>query len=132
MSFSHRFRVRYAEVDQQAVVFNSRYLEYADVVMTEYWRVLGVQFSGEGAVEFHVVRAVVEYKKPIRSDEIIEGRAHTARVGNSSVTTAIELHGGENGADDLRASIEIVHVHVALETGSSERIPDGVRARLRG
>ena len=31
--FSHRFRVRYSEVDPQAVVFNSRYLEYADVVV---------------------------------------------------------------------------------------------------
>ena len=31
-AFSTRFRVRYAEIDGQKVVFNSRYLEYADAV----------------------------------------------------------------------------------------------------
>ena len=31
-------RVRYAEIDAQRVVFNSRYLEYFDIGITEYWR----------------------------------------------------------------------------------------------
>ena len=35
-------RVRYAEIDAQAVVFNSRYLEYFDIGITEYWRAAGV------------------------------------------------------------------------------------------
>ena len=33
-AFSTRFRVRYAEIDGQRIVFNSRYLEYADVAVT--------------------------------------------------------------------------------------------------
>lgn len=129
--FTHRFRIRYAEVDPQAVVFNARYLDYADLVMTEYWRVLGIAFAGEGALEFHVARAIVEYRKPIRADELIDGRARTARIGDSSVTTAIELHGAsDDGADDLRATIELVHVHVDLAGGASLPIPDAARARL--
>src|SRR5262249_11086983 len=40
--FRHRIRVRYSEIDGQAVVFNSRYLEYADVAITEYYRSLGI------------------------------------------------------------------------------------------
>ena len=40
--FSVRKRVRYAEIDAQAVVFNSRYLEYFDIGITEYWRAAGV------------------------------------------------------------------------------------------
>ena len=35
-------RVRYAEIDAQAVMFNSRYLEYFDLGITEYWRAAGV------------------------------------------------------------------------------------------
>ena len=36
--FSYLFRVRYAECDPQGVVFNGRYVEYADVAFTEFVR----------------------------------------------------------------------------------------------
>lgn len=128
-SFTHRFRVRYAEVDPQSVVFNSRYLEYADLIITEYWRSIDLHFSGEQALEFHVVKAVVEFKQPIRADEEIDGTAVTGRIGSSSVTTEIGLH-GLDGEDDLRATIELVHVHVDLDSGKPIPIPDDVRERF--
>ena len=139
--FSHQFRVRYAEVDLQSVVFNSRYLEYADLIITEYWRSIGLHFAdtpdsqkdrandGAGALEFHVVRAEVDFTKVIRSDEVLEGRATTQRIGNSSVTTLIELWGTGEAAD-LRSSILLVHVHVDLETGKPIPIPDAARIAL--
>ncbi len=129
--FTHRFRVRYSEVDPQSVVFNSRYLEYADLVITEYWRECDVHFSGEEALEFHVVKAVVEFKVPIRADEWIDGKARTGRIDTSSLVTEIALY-GLNGDDDLRATIELVNVHVDLASGKSLPIPDGVRERLLG
>lgn len=124
--FSHRFRVRYAEVDPQAVVFNSRYLEYADVVLTEYWRAAGINAAAGGEFDCHVVRALVEYRKPIRADEEIEGFIRVARMGNSSMTFEIALYGAD--ADDLRAEIELVHVHVDLSDGKPRTIPVPVRA----
>ena len=127
--FTHRFRVRYAEVDPQSVVFNSRYLEYADLLITEPWRARGVHFAGDDSLEFHVVRAEVDFRSPIRVDEWVEGRAWTDRVGTSSVTTRIELHGTDDDAEqDLRASIVLVHVHVDLASGQPMPIPP--RARL--
>ncbi|MEO1167530.1 MAG: thioesterase family protein [Pseudomonadota bacterium] len=133
--FTHRFRVRYAEVDPQSVVFNSRYLEYADLMITEYWRSIDLHFSGEDALEFHVVKATVEFVQPIRADEEIDGTAVTSRIGTSSVTTEIELYGlndKERGEDDLRAKIELVHVHVDLDSGKPTPIPEGARAKLAG
>jgi acyl-CoA thioester hydrolase len=129
--FRFQFRVRYSEVDPQSVVFNSRYLEYADLIITEYWRAIDLHFSGDDALEFHVVKAEVEYRKPIRADELIEGRARTERIGNSSVTTVIELH-GQDADDDLRSHIELVHVHVDLDQGDPLPIPDGARQKLAG
>lgn len=126
--FTHRFRVRYAEVDPQSVVFNSRYLEYADLVITEYWRSVGIHFTGPEALEFHVARAIVDYKKPLRADEEVDAHARVSRFGNSSMTTEIELHGA--GEDDLRARIELIHVHVDLESGRSQPIPETVRERF--
>ena len=124
-AFAHRFRVRYAEVDPQSVVFNSRYLEYADLVITEYWRVAGVHAAPQGTLEFHVARAVIDFRKPIRADEEIDALARVTRFGTASMTTLIELHGA--GAEDLRAEIELVHVHVDLATGGSTPIPAFVR-----
>ncbi len=69
-AFSHRLRVRYAEIDGQKVVFNSRYLEYADVALSEYWRWLRLADLAEWqSMEFHVARATVDYKAPLRYDD---------------------------------------------------------------
>ena len=124
--FRHRFRVRYSEVDPQAVVFNSRYLEYADLLVTEYWESVGLGVAGDDTLEFHVAQANVTFVKPIRIREWIEGRAVTTKIGNSSMKQRIDLY-GEGGDDDLRARIELVQVHVDLATGASQRIPDTVR-----
>lgn len=127
--FTHRFRVRYAEVDPQSVVFNSRYLEYADVIITEYWRAIDMHFSGDDALEFHVVKAVVEFTQPIRADEEVDGTAVTTRIGNSSVTTEIRFY-GMGGKDDLRSIVELIHVHVDLDSGKPIPIPAGARTKL--
>lgn len=137
--FRHIFRVRYAELDPQGVVFNARYLEYADLVITEYWHERELRLSGKDALEFHVASANVQFRKPIRAHEYIEGRAWTSRMGNSSMTTRIELHGhngdgsaGAEASDDLRAEIELVNVHVSLDTGKSLPIPQSARDALLG
>lgn len=132
--FRHVFRVRYAELDPQGVVFNARYLEYADLIITEYWQHQELRMAGDGALEFHVAHADVTFRKPIRALEMIEGRAWTKRIGSSSMTTRIELHGHSSGAtgDDLRAEIEIVNVHVDLASGQPIPIPASARAALLG
>jgi len=129
--FRHRFRVRYAELDPQGVVFNGRYLEYADLIVTEFWHDRQLRLTGDDALEFHVANAQIDFRKPIRAMEVIEGRAWTTRFGNSSMTTRIELHGTQEEAqDDLRAEIELINVHVSLETGEALPIPQSARDAL--
>lgn len=122
--FCHRFRVRYAEVDPQSVVFNSRYLEYADILVTEFYRDRRA-YGMPADIEFHIRRAEIDYLAPIRADELIEGRLTVTRIGNSSMEKLISLHGAEEGS--LRAEIRMVTVHVHLPTSRPERIPDSVR-----
>ncbi len=127
-NFVHRFRVRYAEVDPQQVVFNSRYLEYADLVTTEFLRDRGLLIDGDLSFDAHVAHAAITYRKPIRADEEIDGWMKVDRIGTSSMNKRIELHGA--GAEDLRAVIELVYVHVDLATGASSPVPETVRAAL--
>jgi acyl-CoA thioester hydrolase len=128
-SLRHRIRVRYAEIDGQSVVFNSRYLEYADVAITEYFRSLGISSVPEREKpEFHVVKATIEFKSPIRFDEEIDLCVGTLRVGRSSWTILIEIRGAQQ--DDLRATIEEVQVHVDLSSGRALPLPAWIRANI--
>jgi acyl-CoA thioester hydrolase len=127
-AFAHRFRVRFSEVDPQSVVFNSRYLEYADLAIVEYWRALDLRPGTEACPEFHVGRATVSYRQPIRIDEEVDALVRVLRFGTASMAYLIELHGA--GAEDLRAEIELIYVCVDLASGRSQPIPDDFKARF--
>jgi len=129
--FAHRtrIRVRWSEVDPQAVVFNARYLDYADVAITEYWREIRRAGLWTGApVEGHVAKAEVLFKKPIRADEEIDLYTRTLRIGTTSMTHLVEMHGAD--AEDLRASIELVAVHINLSDHRPRPVPDAARSAL--
>jgi acyl-CoA thioester hydrolase len=128
--FSFPKRVRFAEVDAQAVVFNSRYLEYFDIGLVEYWRAAGI-YSGPGlggGPEMHVVTASVVYRAPIVLDEIVAICIRCSRIGRTSLTFALELHVGDG--EDLRATGEEVHVNVAEARGRPEPLPAAVIAKF--
>lgn len=128
--FSTRFRVRYSEIDGQKIVFNSRYLEYGDVALTEFWRWANLADIGPDWLdaEFNVVRATVDFKKSLRFDDMVEAWVRVSGVGNSSLTMAVDLCHAET--QELHAAIEIVSVHVDLAARRSKPMPDNVRARL--
>lgn len=130
-AFCHRFRVRWSEVDPQNVVFNARYLDYADLGITEYWRHVDFRNSGgAGPMDFHVAHAEVAFKKPIKPDELIEIWCKTERFGTTSMTIVMHLCGAGTQGEDLRAEIREVHVLVDLDTHKPKPIPDGVRTRF--
>lgn len=109
--FHHTLRVRYAEIDAQAVVFNAHYLTYFDVAHTEYMRAVGVDYAGSVAgtgLDFHLVKSVVEYRQPITFDQLIDVFCRVGRLGNTSVQNLFEIH--THGADDLLASGETILV----------------------
>ena len=70
--FTHTFRVRYAEVDAQGIVFNAHYLTYFDCAITEYYRKLKYNYASEvirSNKDFHVIKTIIDYKKPILFDQ---------------------------------------------------------------
>jgi acyl-CoA thioester hydrolase len=127
-AFHHRFRVRWSETDAQGVVFNARYLDYADIAITEYWREVNVRARANGApFEFHVKKATVTWFAPIKPDELIEVMARTLATGRTSMTQQVEIHGTtDDGSDDLRAMVDLVSVHVDLETHRPIPLPEWV------
>jgi acyl-CoA thioester hydrolase len=130
-AFSTRFKVRYAEIDGQKVVFNSRYLEYADVAVTEYWDWTGIA-TALGPVwqetEFHVRHTEIDYLKPFVLGDTVEAFVAVTRLGNSSLTQRFELCHGETGA--LHTVIEMVIVNVHLPSGQPAPLASDVRGFL--
>jgi acyl-CoA thioester hydrolase len=127
-AFHHRFRVRWSETDAQGVVFNARYLDYADIAITEYWREVKLREQGQGEpLEFHVKKATVTWFAPILPDEMIEVMARTVATGRTSMTQAVEIHGvRDDSSDDLRATVELVSVFVDLVTHRPQPLPEWV------
>ena len=124
-AFHHRFRVRWSETDAQGVVFNARYLDYSDIAITEYWRAAKLrERAGDEPLEFHVKKATVTWFAPIKPDEMIEVMARTIATGRTSMTQLVEIHG--DGADDLRATVDIVSVHVDLAQHRPMPLPEWI------
>jgi acyl-CoA thioester hydrolase len=135
-NFFTRIRVRWSEVDPQAVVFNARYLDYADIGVTEYWRAIrAAGLWADATLECHVAKADVQFRKPIRADEEIDICVRTPRFGTTSMTTLVEIHGVGDGktpsGEDLRAVIELVAVHIDLSDHRPRPIPEAARAALK-
>jgi acyl-CoA thioester hydrolase len=127
-AFHHRLRVRWSETDAQGVVFNARYLDYADVAITEYWRAAKLrERAGDDPLEFHVKKATVTWFAPILPDEMIEVMARTIATGRTSLTQTVEIHGvSEDRSDDLRATVELVSVFVDLATHRPQPLHDWI------
>lgn len=94
-SFHHRLRVRWAEVDMQAVVFNGNYLTYFDVGFTEYWRATGlpdvVMQAAEGR-ELFVRKAELEYLSPAHFDDELDICLRCVSIGRSSLQFRAEIY----------------------------------------
>ena len=129
--FAWPFRVRYSEVDGQRIVFNAHYLTYYDTAITEYFRALPYDYMdqvGRTGEDYHTVRTLVEYQKPIEFDEDIEVLVRTSRLGRSSLTFLLEIH--PKGAEDLRATGEVVWVTTDQATHKSAALPQELVDKL--
>ena len=130
-SFAWPFRVRYSEVDGQKIVFNAHYLTYFDTAVTEYFRALPYDYMGQvdrTGEDFHTVCALVEFKRSIKFDEDIEVHVRTSRIGRSSLTFLLEIH--PKGADDIRATGEVVWVNVNAATSNAVPLQEELVAKI--
>jgi acyl-CoA thioester hydrolase len=125
------FRVRYSEVDYQGIVYLAHYVMYFDHGIHEWFRALPYDYTEirrTSGTDFHTVRVVVDYKRPLRFDELFEVEVHPGRIGRSSITFhAAVLVPGET---EPRATGELVWVHADQATMRSAPLPAALLARL--
>ena len=126
--YSHRMRVRYAECDQQRVVFNAHYFAYFDVALTEVWRHAEIPYEQmiASGTDMVVVEARARFHAPARFDDELELVWWATHLGNTSMTSRIDVK--RDG--ELLVEGELSHVFMDLATGAKRRIPDQIRRAL--
>ena len=128
MPFSHRLRVRYGECDPQGIVFNANYLLYVDVAFTELWRAAVGPWQEMEAAGFDAVVADVHlaFRQPARFDDELDVEMTVARLGRSSIETAVTFRRG----DEVLVTGELRHAVVSRTTWRSVEMPAFIRGGL--
>jgi acyl-CoA thioester hydrolase len=127
--YVHELRVRYGECDPQGIVFNANYLLYFDVAFTELWReAIGPwQAMVESGVDAVVAEANARFRAPARYDDVLQLRARITRLGDTSLTTEIDV------VRDGEVLVEgrLRHVFVDAETWRKTKMPAWIAKGLR-
>jgi acyl-CoA thioester hydrolase len=125
-----RDRVWWSDVDKMDVMHFGRYLRFAEMAETEFFRSAG--FTYDDLRDRHDlwlarVHLEVDYKHPARLDDEVVCRAQLLKVGGSSLHFAFPI----DRADGVRLA-EVRLVLAALDAASLKpaRIPDPLRAAL--
>ena len=129
--FVERHRVRWVEVDMQAIVFNGHYLMYFDTAVAGYWRALALPYHETMHAlggDLFVRKATIDYEASARYDEPLETGIRCARIGNSSMLLQAAVF---RGAQRLVHG-ELVYVFADPATQTSKAVPAALREVLQG
>lgn len=124
-------RVRWQECDAQGIAFNGSYLGWLEIAQAEYFRNLGFsiyRIAAAGYFDSAVAKITVEYRAPVRVDEMLDLRARVARIGNTSLILEVAIFpDGQDPHTDPLTIIESVYVGFHADTGDTRPVPDSIR-----
>jgi acyl-CoA thioester hydrolase len=134
---------RYAEVDQQGVVFNGHYLTWFDEACTGFLDHLGVTYPGLLATghDMQVVHSEIDYLASVRWRDSVRVAVQCDRIGSTSFTLRFTVlrrtpdatpdADADADADELAAVRgHNVYVVVSTEDWAKRPIPDPLREAL--
>jgi acyl-CoA thioester hydrolase len=127
--FTHHLRVRFCETDAMGVVHHAAYLAYLEETRVEYLRALGRPYDRLRAdgVEFPVVEAALQYRRPLRFDDIVDVGVMVGSAGGATFQMSYLVR----CADVTSATGVTVH-GVVNGQGRPTRVPGWVRELVTG
>ena len=126
----NKIKVRYSEVDCQRIVYNSHYLTYFDISLSE---MLEDCFNQDEYIkntnnDFHTVGVQMNFKSPARLNDQLEVYTGVKKLGNSSMTFIQEIY--RVGSDEILNSAHITWVNTNQKSMKSTTIPNDIRTKL--
>ncbi len=124
---------RYAEIDQQAVVFNGHYLTWFDEAVTGYFDHLGASYPDlmSADLDMQVVHTEIDYAAPVRWRDTVRVAVECEQVGATSFTIGFSVLRRRDGSEEsLAVHGRNVYVIVSTEDWTKRPIPDALRKVL--
>ncbi len=97
--FSIKIRVYYEDTDSGGIVYYANYLKFMERARTEYLRAIGPEYKQlvETHKQIFVVRkAMIEFNKPARLDDLLNTSAQITTVGRASIHFEHEIVSSAN------------------------------------
>lgn len=115
--------IRYADLDPQWHVNNTRYLIYTEQARLAYLMKLGL-FDGESFLDLQMIIADihVSYLAPIVLGQNVRVGTRAARIGNKSITFEYRVEDADTGK--LLATSEVVGVTYDYRSQKTISVPD--------
>lgn len=130
-SFFCPIRVRYAEVDQQGIVYNGNYLTYTDVAFAEFMRHKGWPYKKlvtETGFEVCHLKSTFTFKSSAFEDDMLEVGVRVLHIGTKSFTMGFEVY--VEGRDELLVDVECVFSGYDSKNRISRPLSDLMRSLL--
>jgi acyl-CoA thioester hydrolase len=124
---------RYAEVDQQGVVFNGHYLTWFDEACTGFLDHLGVTYPGliSTGHDIQVVHSEIDFVGPVRWRDSVRVAVRCQRIGTTSFTLAFDVLRHNNQIEEqISVRGHNVYVVVSTDDWAKRPIPDILREAL--
>jgi acyl-CoA thioester hydrolase len=132
-SFSFPIVPRYAEIDQQGVVFNGHYLTWFDEACTGFLDHLGVTYPAliDSGHDIQVVHSEIDFLAPVRWRDSVRVAVACRRIGSTSFTLDFSVLRQNDGvAEQTAVRGHNVYVVVSPEDWAKRPIPDKLREAL--
>ncbi len=135
-SFSLPIVPRYAEVDQQGVVFNGHYLTWFDEACTGFLDHLDVTYPGliASGHDIQVVHSEIDFMGPVRWRDSVRVEVHCQRIGSTSFTLGFSVLRGRRRRPPSRAEAAVrghnVYVVVSTDDWAKRPLPPALREAL--
>jgi acyl-CoA thioester hydrolase len=120
---------RYAEVDQQGVVFNGHYLTWFDEACTGFLDHLGVTYPGliASGHDIQVVHSEIDYLAPVRWRDSVRVAVQCQRIGSTSFTLGFNVL---RNAGQTAVRGHNVYVVVSTQDWTKREVPALLREAL--
>ena len=125
---------RYAEIDQQGVVFNGHYLTWFDEACTGFLDHLGVAYPEliSAGHDIQLVHTEIDYVASVRWRDAVRVTVACERIGSTSFTLGFGVVRHDGAAQEQQIAVRGRNVYVVVSTQdwAKRPIPEHFREAL--
>jgi acyl-CoA thioester hydrolase len=123
VSFAYPVVPRYAEIDQQGVVFFGHYLTWCDEAFTAFQAAVGYPYPEMIAdgVDIQIVHASLDYGSSVRWGDEVSLVVENEKVGTTSISSRVAVR--RRSGDAWEDAVTVHLVHVCVDATSFTKVP---------